>query len=163
MKGLGWIKKITQKMTRFDALSNPNTTGNAAPADHNVSLSDYEIRRKELADSTKPIEGIFYLYQGRIICDHYSEDVCPGRADRKKHQYHRCFHHNYMRRKYPELGMDQESVPRGRVSLTGANVLYIDSCYKKNKEIIDQLKAQYRLPADITIIGDYQCDNCRAK
>ncbi|MGL5434732.1 MAG: hypothetical protein ACRDBO_04925 [Lachnospiraceae bacterium] len=156
MKIFDWIKAKTQTENyREEITEQPHS-------DSEVLLSVYEVRRDEIADSTRPVEGIFYLHDGKIICDYYSECIEPEDVDRKKQMYHRYFYRNYMRRKYPELALNPEHVPRGRTSLFGTATLFIDECYCNDQELIEKIKGLYRLPDSVMIIGRYNCARCRS-
>ncbi|MCL2774563.1 MAG: hypothetical protein FWD71_14635 [Oscillospiraceae bacterium] len=124
-------------------------------------LLAYETRKKEIAESTEPIDGVFYFYDDKIIFDFYSECLRSDRENPcRQHMYHVHFYQNYMQRKFDGLIYGENSIPRGRVYY---NILYIDYCYARNAEIIEQIKRTYRMTGEITVKtnNDYRCDTCR--
>ena len=124
-------------------------------------LSDYETRRKEIIESTEPIDGIFYLYNGMVIPDYYSECLHSDLSNlRRNKMYHLHFYPEYMSRKFDGLYYNEKSLPRGRVC---HSIIMIDTCYSQNTEIIKQLKGLYRLPDNFSVAtsNDYCCPKCQ--
>ena len=124
-------------------------------------LTAYETRRQEIQDSSGQIEGIFYLYDGKIIPDYYSECLLSDKENPcRDKMYHRKFYSNYMMMKYNELPYGEKSLPRGRIRL---NLILIDACYAEDEAILEQLRELYRLLDKMTIMtpSDYDCPNCR--
>lgn len=129
------------------------------------SLTAYETRRNEIANSSEKIDGIFYIYNGQIIPDYFSECLLSDRdrnSIHRKSMFHMLFYPNYMLNKFTGLSIDSKSLPRGRANY--GNSLLIDKCYCDNEDIIQQLKELYRLPQDASIITcrDYTCPACRS-
>lgn len=123
-------------------------------------LSAYENRRKEIAESDEPIEGIFYLYHNTVIPDHYSECLISDKENPlRRKMYHSHFYADYMRNKFKELDYSEKSIPRGRIQF---KMILIDKCYKENQEIIERLKELYRLPEKTTVLNNmqYRCSIC---
>ena len=124
-------------------------------------LNVYETRKAEIENSSKQIEGIFYILDGRIIPDYYSECL-KGDVDNplRKEMYHLKFYPNYMRRKYTDLYGGADSIPRGRVNY---NNILIDLCYINDTEIKETLIKLYRLPenAAVSTSSSYRCFKCR--
>ncbi len=151
-----WVKTKTSRAA--GTVTKPRYEKEEPPED---TLSRYEIRREEVAAGTEPIEGIFYLHDGRIICDHYSECLESEDSWRKRHMYHKYFFRDYMLKKFPDLISNHEHVPRGRVSLFGTIALFIDACYCNDQELVEAIKTLYRLPEEVMIIDNYHCTRCR--
>lgn len=110
------------------------------PAAQSVDLSIYEVRRSEIINSTETIYGVFYIYNGEIIPNYYSETIQPKLVDeRSKECYHDCFFNSYMRKKYPVLICKRDnSIPRGRVEKGATNAIFIDKCYKDDEAMIEK-------------------------
>lgn len=126
------------------------------------SLSEYETRKNEIAESTEQIEGIFYLYNNKIIPDFYSECLISDTDNPcRKQMYHLEFYPNYMRRKFSGLSYSEKSIPRGRIFNA---IIYIDKCYAQDIEIIKQIKELYRLSEKSLIVDNpqYRCPVCSA-
>lgn len=125
------------------------------------ALVEYEVRRPEVEESSESIDGIFYLYGGAIIADHYSE-CCAADTDNlcRKNMNHDKFYINYMRKKFDGLRMNDRSIPRGRVT---GNMLYLDFCYIDDTETIAKIKKLYRLPDAVTLVKgkNYSCPACK--
>jgi len=131
-------------------------------------LTAFETRRTEIAESTEPIEGIFYIYDGQIIPDYYSECLIADKdSPHRKEMYHMNFYPNYMRRKFDGLSYSEKSLPRGRsfIPIKTAPIIFIDKCYAHNKEIIKQIIELYRLPQGVSISdnSEYRCPACYDK
>jgi|GEM_PF-2353606 len=127
-------------------------------------LNVYESRRKEIEESGEPIEGIFYLYDGQIIPDYYSECLFSDRNNnRRTLMYHSNFFPNYIWKKYNGLTYGVKSLPRGRIVETGAaTTIYIDKCYFNDTDTISKLKQLYRLSGRIDVMSytEYHCPAC---
>lgn len=130
-------------------------------------IIEYETRKKEIEESTEPIEGIFYIHNGCVIPDYYSEclfsdEENPVRAE----MYHHRFYRNYMRRRFTELfSSNEKSIPRGRIAGTLSDpVIYIDKCYKQNMVILNRIKELYHLTSTVVMTNnDYSCPICHNK
>lgn len=115
---------------------------------YSYDLSKYEQRRQEINDSIEPIDGIFYIYNGAIIPDYYSEVLQkmqkpPGEIH---DAYHHKFYNNYMIKKFACLSAaDERSIPKGRVYF---GIGYLDKCYIKNEGIKKKVVELYQLPLD---------------
>lgn len=127
-------------------------------------LAEYEVRRKAIEESGEPIEGIFYLYNGQIIPDYYSECLFSDKHNlRREAMYHFNFHPDYMLRKFEGLAYGEKSLPRGRIIVTGAGtIIYIDQCYFNDAGIISRLIELYRLNGKIEVMThlEYRCPAC---
>ena len=127
-------------------------------------LTAYEIRRKEIEESSEPVEGIFYLYNGQIIPDYYSECLFSDRDNiRREAMYHFRFYPDYMKKKFDALANDEKTLPRGRIVATGSmTTLYIDKCYFNDTDTIRKLIELYRLPGRIDVMSntEYRCPAC---
>lgn len=131
-------------------------------------LTVYEARRKEIAESTEPIEGIFYIFDGRIIPDYYSECLMSDKDDpRREKMYHHYFHPNYMQRKFTDRYNPHEKfMPRGRITGNSSKpAIYIDRCYEQDEDTLRQLRELYRLPENTTVLpnANYRCRDCSNK
>ncbi|MDL2302500.1 hypothetical protein LJC58_09120 [Lachnospiraceae bacterium OttesenSCG-928-D06] len=130
-----------------------------------LPLTVYETRRPEIKEGEDSIEGIFYIYEGKLIPDFHSECLLCNSFNNpnKKDMYHMHFFPNYMCRKFTGLSrFGEKSIPRGRVHFT---LLRIDSCYAEDKQLLTQIKELYRLPDNFRISTDqeYECSNCYGK
>jgi len=136
----------------------------AAQNDNSLDLPPlhaYETRRKEIAESIEPIDGIFYLYNDMIVPDYYSECLHSDLSNlRRNKMYHLHFYPEYMSRKFDGLYYNEKSLPRGRVC---HSIIMIDTCYSQKTEIIKQLKGLYRLPDNFSVAtsNDYCCPKCQ--
>ena len=147
-------------MRAFWGKETPTEIETAPPEEPLPPLSAYEVRKQDIQDSGEQIEGIFYIYDGRIIPDYYSEClISDTHSPYRKAMYHLKFFPNYMRRKYDGLGYSEKSVSRGRIF---RNVIYIDYCYADNTELLYTLRELYRLPPKMSVgtTEDYRCPNC---
>jgi len=133
-------------------------------AHETILLSVYESRKKEIQESSRLVEGIFYIYNGQIIPDFYSECLVSDVDNPcRKDMYHMCFYPNYMKRKFRNLSYSEKSIPRGRIlGRPTPPVVFIDKCYEKNMDIISQLKNLYRLPENVLVLSglNYCCPDC---
>lgn len=134
------------------------------PEPERPPLTAYEVRRIEIAESTEPIEGIFYLLDGQIIPDYYSECLFSDKTNPlREAMYHTHFYPYYMMKKYDGLTLGEKSLPRGRISGTATSpIIYIDRCYFENRAIIIELIDLYRLPEkiDLSSHSNYLCPAC---
>lgn len=141
----------------------------------NFELNKYEIRRKSLAESNEPIEGIFVILNHDIIIpDYYSEGLASEsmtfncyRKDNEpqREMYLDLFYRQYLIKKYPELRYWEtvKNIPRGRTSFfINTSFLCLDHCYIKNRGIIEKLLKIYRLPENTIISSHYNCAKCTA-
>lgn len=130
-------------------------------------LTAYETRKKEIEESPEPIEGIFYIRDGRIIPDFYSECLFSDEDNPLRAvMYHHEFYPNYMRRRFTDLvRSDEKSIPRGRVAGTLSDpVIYIDKCYKQDADMLNRVKKLYHLPNTVVMPhNDYSCPDCYNK
>ena len=131
---------------------------------------DYTSRRKEIADSDEPIEGIFYIIDNKIVPDYVSECLFSEANDRdnprKRRMYHDQFYPNYIRTAYRDAATshDHRSLPRGRIEKVGDNMtsVFLDHCYFKDEIMIHQIITLYRLRGNISVISavTHRCPAC---
>jgi len=160
MNVIGRLKKFLFDTSNEDSTHESYHVAQDAKNLNLPPLSDYETRRKEITESTEPIDGIFYLYNGMVIPDYYSECLLSDLENlRRDKMYHSHFYPEYMTRKFEGLYCDEKSLPRGRAE---HSIIMIDTCYSQNTEIIKQLKDLYRLRDDFSVITnvDYCCPKC---
>lgn len=162
MKFLNAIKRLftddVDKESHYGAGTDIAVTPDLPP------LTAYETRKKDVEESAGPIEGIFYLHDGRIIPDYYSECLFSDKDNPcRKEMYHFHFSPNYMRRKFADKYIpDEKFIPRGRIAGTaGAPFIFIDKCYEQDADILRQLRELYRLP-DVKVVSNpnYRCPAC---
>lgn len=136
-------------------------------SDTKPPISCYAQRREEVHYSSEPVQGIFYILDGQIVPDYYSECLFSesyNPSPRTRARYHKQFYYNYMMKTYSGLSLDETSLPRGRIdNLDGKAMLYIDICYSENSEILEQIEKLYRLPANTVKMKSkkYTCPACR--
>lgn len=160
MNVLERIKKILYNTSGGENIHESSLTAQNAKNLDLPPVLAYETRRKEIAESIEPIDGIFYLYDDMIVPDYYSECLLSDlRNLRRNKMYHSHFYPEYMTRKFDGLSYNEKSLPRGRVDHC---IIMIDTCYSQNTEIIKQLKGLYRLPDNFSIAStmDYCCPKC---
>ena len=153
----------------------PIETDKEKQATISPSLEAYETRRKEIADSTEPIEGIFYIIDGKLVPDYYSECLFSEVATnplseiniqnpRKCAMYSWIFFDHYVKHVYDGVACRFDMLPHGRVRKMTSEMaaISIDFCYFNNEDILQQIKELYRLPKTIRVISyhDYCCPNC---
>ena len=135
-------------------------------------LEKYKVRRKEIADSDEPIEGVFYIIDDIIVPDYYSEclfseadtyTISHSQNPRRRKMYCPDFYFDYICKVYRSVAhpFDYNFLPRGRVRKIRAvkdspPAIYVDRCYLRNLNITRQLIELYRLPKDIEIITTSQ-------
>jgi|GEM_PF-3354022 len=126
-------------------------------------MSVYETRRPELQESDEMIEGIFYLIDGKIVPDYYSECLITDKDNLlRKQMYHRIFYANYICRKFSGLsGCGENFLPRGRI-LPPIPFIALDKCFICDEDIITQLRELYHLPETVKVIDNkmYRCPAC---
>jgi len=124
-------------------------------------LEAYEMRRTEIQANYGQIEGIFYIYNGNIIQDHYSECLRRDKDNPLRAQmYHLKFYPNYMERKFTGLSTNEKSIPRGRIAL---DRIFIDACYVNDLDMLNRVVKLYRLPenTEVVVSKEYCCLACR--
>ena len=137
--------------------------------------SSYESRRLAVEKSTEQIEGIFYILDGKIIPDYYSECLfskveagffsdANKQNPRKRAMYHDYFFKHYVSGICGDIASHAKHLPRGRVekrSEESSNIL-IDQCYFKDEEMLRNVIGFYRLSGRITVSTnyDYRCPDC---
>ena len=137
-------------------------------------LSVYESRKNNIAESSEPIEGVFFIIDGKLVPDYYSEclfsevDTVLFSARNKQNPYKRAMYHDYFLEHYISNVykgiLYAKMIPRGRIQKLDteiANIL-IDKCYFNDEALIQQIVKLYRLPRKILVSNnyDYQCPAC---
>jgi|GEM_PF-2253725 len=138
-------------------------------------LSTYESRRSSIEESDEPIEGIFFIIDGKLIHDYYSEclfsEIDIGLFSAKNQQnphklamYHDYFFENYIKNVYKGIASTAKKIPRGRIQklCDEESNIFIDKCYFNDEALIQQIVNLYRLSGEISILNfaDYRCPAC---
>jgi len=113
------------------------------------------------------INGIFYIINGEVFPDHFSESSFIGAASSGIHKecmFHKIFFEKYIRFRFPEAS-NYEFFPRGRVEVVSEKLSYIwiDYCHKDNIELIEKIKKLYKIRTPECKVkgGTYICKDCR--
>ncbi|MCL2398632.1 MAG: hypothetical protein FWC91_02665 [Defluviitaleaceae bacterium] len=174
------IKNMISKMKNSLFDNNPLATYKKSKALEEMkrSLSIYETRRHEVENSDEPIEGIFYIHNGQLIPDYYSEclfseiiNINPLARSNSKNPHlramrHECFYGNYINKVYAGEFAGSDFLPRGRISKVDAELthIFIDKCYFKDEDMLKQLVKLYRLYGmKLTVCSTtmYCCNVCQ--
>jgi len=139
--------------------------------------SSYETRRIEIAQSNEQIEGVFYIVNGQVVPDYYSEclfsevdsDSFSSRNQQNSYKcamLHSVFYKNYIQSVYEDIAVskDENSLPRGRVQKSSdeSASIIIDKCYYDDEDMIKRIIELYRLSGKVSIVNtpNYLCPNC---
>lgn len=125
--------------------------------------------RSAQADRELPAEprvGIFWAYNGRLLVDSTPVSEGSSYGDFKIHDLgHDAFWAIVQRNHLVPTDLEYDEIPRGRVGYNSKEqrfYLFADACILKTDHLMNGIRGDLHLPADIVVGGDshYRCPGC---